>query len=152
MGLDMYLHKAKCRNKEEAEWLKNLYMTAVQSGNEDDLYKAAKELAFNHEELHYWRKHNRLHGYMNKLFNKLKGDNLPNLEFNDVPVLLGMEALIDLEKAVKSKALPKTTGFFFGEDSYTRSSYDHVEEDLKAVEKAKEALQDGHLVYYNSWW
>jgi hypothetical protein len=52
-----------------------------------------------------------------------------------------------LEHAVRSRTLPPTTGFFFGQTD--GSEYD---EDLAFITRARAALARGEAVYYTSWW
>jgi hypothetical protein len=64
--------------------------------------------------------------------------------FNCVNVQLTVSDLEDLELAIKSNALPETTGFFFGASD--------VNDDLAFIAKAREALAVGVTVIYSSWW
>ena len=85
------------------------------------------------EELAYWRKHPNLQGFMEDLWHQ-KGcpgkpespNSLGMSDFNCVPVELDYEDLDNLEKAINSKALPETMGFFFGSDSDERSEEHNV--------------------------
>ena len=120
------------------------------------------------EELAYWRKHNRLQGWMEQLWED-KGR--PNYEpqnngglgdFNCVPVELNLSDLEQLEAHVENKALPETGGFFFGSDSfgwttedgeeYGENDYHYKEDDLQFIEKARKAIEEGKKVFYNCWW
>ena len=98
------------------------------------------------EELANWRKHHDLHGWMENLYNEKGGK---ALSFNCVTVQLEEEDLNRLEEDVKSNQLPQTTGFFFG---INPPNDDTIEEDLEFVQKAREAISDGKVVYYYSWW
>ena len=119
-------------------------------------------------ELAYWRKHNRLQGYMEKLW-ELKGR--PNYEptangglgdFNCVPVELNASDIEQLEASIHNKDLPETGGFFFGNDSFSFTDEDgnpfedgdyfHKETDLKFINDAYKAIAQGKKVYYSSWW
>lgn len=95
-------------------------------------------------ELHYWRKHPNLHGWMQKLYYE-KGGKAES--FNCVPVVLSTEDLDRLETAIRGKGLPHTAGFFFGETDGTES-----DDDLAFITKAREAIAEGETVYYDSWW
>ena len=103
------------------------------------------------EELAYWRKHPNLQGWMENLWVS-KGrphahvDN-PN-EFNCVTLELTLEDLRNLEQDVSNGDLPSTAGFFFGSDS---DEY-YQSKDLEFIEKAREALDNGLTVVYDSWW
>ena len=119
-------------------------------------------------EISYWRKHNRLHGYMEQLWiDKGKpnapadGEN-PMGDFNCVPVRLTLSDLEQLEAHIHNKVLPETGGFFFGNDSYHWSNengkpfeegdYHYKETDLEFIELARKAIEEGKEVYYDSWW
>ena len=95
-------------------------------------------------EIHYWRKHANLHGWMEKLYREKGGS---AHEFNCVAVALTREDLDRLEGDIKAKRLPYTTGFFFGE-----SDGSELDDDLSFIAKAREALSARLTVYYSSWW
>jgi len=117
------------------------------------------------EEIAYWRKHNRLHGWMEKLW-ELKGNEVTQKgfgnSFNRVPVELRLCDLEQLEAVIVNKAMPETGGFFFGHDSFdwededgnplAEGDYYYKEADLEFIEKARKAIADGKKVYYNSCW
>lgn len=103
------------------------------------------------EELAYWRKHPNLQGWMEDLWAS-KGrpnahENSP-YEFNCVPIELTHEDLDALEQAITNNKLPSTVGFFFGSDSDEH----YKEQDLEFVNKARDALDSGLTVTYDSWW
>lgn len=105
------------------------------------------------EELAYWRKHPNLQGWMENLWEN-KGRpgerNERDLlgDFNCIPVELDYDDLNNLENAILNNKLPTTEGFFFGS-----GSDDHYREnDLDFIKKAREALDSGLSVYYDSWW
>jgi hypothetical protein len=106
----------------------------------------------------YWRKHNRLQGWMENLWREQLAEldedaSLLNGDFNCVPVYLTEEDLDELEKAVTQRTLPETGGFFFGSDSYSEYKEDGLfEADMKFIEEAREFLKKGEEVYYSSWW
>lgn len=103
------------------------------------------------EELAYWRKHPNLQGWMENLWYRNGCPNAhednPN-EFNCISLELNEENIDDLEKAINSGELPSTVGFFFGSDS---DDY-YREQDLEFIRKAREALDSGLTVVYDSWW
>jgi len=117
------------------------------------------------EELAYWRKHNRLHGWMEQLYrdkgNRVEEEGLGN-DFNCQPVQLTLSDLEQLEAHVQDKSLPETGGFFFGHDSfgwedesgkpYGDDDYHYKETDLEFIELARKAIAEGKEVYYDSWW
>ena len=103
------------------------------------------------EELAYWRKHPNLQGWMEDLwFSKGR----PNAhedhphEFNCIQLELTKEDLDNLETAVTNGTLPDTVGFFFG----SNSDDIYGQQDLDFIEKAREALDSGLTVVYDSWW
>lgn len=126
MGLDMYANRVK----------KGLITEAV------DFNIAENEET--EQNIHYWRKHPNLHGWMESLYRKKGGQ---DENFNCVNVQLTEEDLVKLEKDIKEGNLPKTSGFFFGESDGTE-----IEDDLSFIRKAKMAIKDGYDVYYTSWW
>ena len=67
--------------------------------------------------------------------------------FNCVNVQLSAGDLDDLELAIKSNALPETTGFFFG-----ASDGSEINDDLAFIAKARQAMADSKTVFYSSWW
>ena len=130
MGLDMYAWKTKT----------------------EDITKDDNE----HIELAYWRKHNRLHGWMGDLWES-KG--YPNnrdedYQFNCIPMELNKKDLLELRQAIKKKEMPDTMGFFFGHDSYDEGEYQKEVDkyDLKFVTDGLRAIRQGYKVVYDSWW
>ena len=126
MGLDMYAWRVKAEN-------------AVGdfdfNGNDEN-----KPI-----ELFYWRKHHDLHGWMENLYASKGGDH----EFNCIPVRLTLEDLDNLEKDIRSKMLPETRGFFFGDNPPDEESNLR---DLDFIDEARVAIEAGDAVYYDSWW
>ena len=126
MGLDMYAFSNKEKPKTEVDFeTKN----------------------FNPEELHYWRKHPNLHGWMHNLYEQKGGDK--HSDFNGDCVVLTLNDLEDLEHDLKQYDLPDTSGFFFGN---SQNDDDELKDDLEFVAKAREAISKGRTVYYTSWW
>lgn len=95
-------------------------------------------------ELHYWRKHPDLHGWMQDLY-YAKGGTAEM--FNCVPVVLTAADLDRLEADLRAGDLPSTCGFFFGATDGSAT-----EGDLAFIAKARAAIADGATVYYDSWW
>lgn len=119
------------------------------------------------EELAYWRKHNRLQGWMENLWHeKLSDGRIPmkddylqsiwgspkELVFNCVYLPLTSEDIDNLERAVNNKDLPETSGFFFGGDSYHDYEQYDKKTDVMFIEKARQALKQGLTIYYSCWW
>ena len=97
------------------------------------------------EEIHYWRKHPNLHGWMEQIYRIKGGDT--NSDFNGDRVVLNNDDLNTLEEDLMEGNLPKTGGFFFGESDGTE-----IDDDLLFVSEAKQAIKEGYTVYYTSWW
>jgi hypothetical protein len=116
----------------------------------------------NDTEIAYWRKHNRLHGWMENLWITKGG--LTTKEdaqtwgssFNGQKLTPTLKDIINLEKDVLAYTLPKTTGFFFGLDSYLEdcplNHYYHFDSDMDFIKKAKELIQEGKTIYYVCSW
>ena len=102
------------------------------------------------EDVFYWRKHNRLQGWMEELYHKKGGKEV----FNCVDVELTLEDIDQLEAAILNKDLPETGGFFFGNDSYSDYEGEHgyKKDDIKFIDNARDELNKGNKVFYSSWW
>ena len=101
-------------------------------------------------ELAYWRKHPNLQGWMEMLWNSRGRPNAheDSDDFNCIPLELTKQDLDDLEEDITNDHLPETVGFFFGsnsDDHYRR-------QDLEFIQKARQALDNGLTVVYDSWW
>lgn len=102
-------------------------------------------------EVFRWRKHPNLHGFMTREWLALPENvGKSSSDFNTQPLYITKEIVERLDACTRPNAqseLPHTTGFFFGEsDDY----YD--EQDRKAVEFMRGAVERGQRVYYDSWW
>tara|TARA_B100001989_G_scaffold177546_1_gene128499 strand:+ start:1188 stop:1595 length:408 start_codon:yes stop_codon:yes gene_type:complete len=128
-------------------------------------YAVPEKESESRKELAYWRKHNRLQGWMEQLWYdkgrpnaQTDGDAMG--DFNCVDLELDANDIDALEEAIENFALPETQGFFFGEDSYlwesegspSSSNYFHKEEDLRFIEEAKKSLDKGEKVVYHCWY
>ncbi len=136
-----------------------------------DMYAYSIDKNGEEEQLADWRKHNRLHGWMEELWEDkgkpYEGD-LDDVEgsfgsqFNCIPLELTFEDLKELQDVVNRKVMPETGGFFFGADSFDwedddgnkpkEGDYFYKETDLQFIRDACKAIRDGKKVYYNSWW
>ena len=126
MGLDMYAFSTKAKPKTEVDFeTKN----------------------FQPDEVHYWRKHPNLHGWMENLYRDKGGDK--HSDFNGDCVVLTNDDLDCLEHDLKQWDLPETQGFFFGNDE---NNEEELKDDLEFVEKAREQIKKGNTIYYTSWW
>lgn len=126
MGLDMYAMRVK---KEHAV--------------SDFEFNSDQQPA---EDLAYWRKFNALHGWMEDLY-RFKGGTAES--FNCTPVRLTKEDIDDLEATINENGLVPRSGFFFGEQ--TIEDYE-LESAKKFIVDARQAMEDGFDVYYDSWW
>lgn len=91
-----------------------------------------------------WHKHPNLHGWMRALY-RAKGGTAEMFN-RGAPVVLTDADLDRLEADVQADRLPFTTGFFFG------FSIGRTEEDMAFIAKAREAIAQGLIVYYDSSW
>ena len=98
------------------------------------------------EQIHYWRKHHDLHGWMNTLY-IAKGGQGP--VFNCNTVRLTLADLDALEADLRANRLPHTEGFFFGNFPPDDES---LADDLEFIRKAREEIEAGKVVLYDSWW
>jgi hypothetical protein len=106
-----------------------------------------------HEDIATWRKHNRLQGWM---------EANPMGDFNCIPLELTLEDIDSLEYAINNFELPETGGFFFGNDSYfwtdeegnpyPDNHYYYKDNDLYFIRKARDLLDKGWKVFFDSWW
>ena len=102
-------------------------------------------------EIAYWRKHNRLQGWMENKYVDEGGME----EFNCVDLELTMNDIDQLEAAMNNKMLPETGGFFFGNDSYENydnDEYGYKKDDEVFINKAIEELNKGNKIIYSCWW
>ena len=118
-------------------------------GLDQNAYKVSQD--GEREELAYWRKHNRLQGWMENKYTDDGGKE----EFNCVSVELTLDDIEQLDVVINNRMLPETGGFFFGSDSY--SDYEderlgYKDDDVKFIEVARNELNKGNKIYYNSWW
>lgn len=110
----------------------------------------------------YWRKHNRLQGWMDALWhakgNVTTEEDKPwGSSFNGQILYLTRDDINQLELDIIGHTLPKTQGFFFGEDSYgyysdDQAVYYHYKNDIDFIKKAKEYLAEGKTIYYRCSW
>lgn len=126
MGLDMYL-----------EGKKHLGFNKTQT--EDGFELKEKTL-----ELGYWRKHPNLHGYIVQNFAGGK-DECQEIELSE-------ENINQIIQAIKDKALPHTTGFFFGssDESDDQPSIEILEKALAWL-KTEVTGEWRSIVYQASW-
>ncbi len=103
------------------------------------------------EQYYYWRKHNRLQGWMENLWLK-KYQPEEHIVFNCEYVELSLQDIVDLENAITNAGLPKTEGFFFGNDSYEYMDNEALQHDLDFIKESKELLAKGKRLWYTSWW
>ena len=110
-----------------------------------------------------WRKHNRLQGWMESLWQSKGCPNAnEDYDFNCVPLQLTSQDIDSLEEAILNFELPETDGFFFGSDSYfwtdendepfRDNDYWYKESDLTFIKEAREMLEKKHRIFYSSWY
>ena len=132
-----------------------------------DMYAYArpprKRNSDNDIEIGEWRKHNRLQGWMQQLWES-KG--CPNAsedgDFNSVEMELTEEDINALEDDILTMTMPESNGFFWGSDSffwtdeegndYPENSYYYLERDLEFVTDARKMLDKKHRIFYSCWY
>jgi hypothetical protein len=124
MGLDMYAFTVDAKDAGDA-------VTDVAMGD-------------NAVELFYWRKFNALHGWMEDLYRLKKG---LRVSFNCTTVRLTSEDLDRLER--EAGTMQPVQGSFFGAQVVYPEQLESVAD---FIAKAREALDYGKAVYYDSWW
>ena len=124
MGLDMYATAIKGKVNSEVDFDTNNIQ--------------------NYEELHYWRKHPNLHGWMQNLYYDKGGK---DDSFNGSDVVLTESDLDSLEQDIIDGNLPNTSGFFFGQTDGSEK-----DDDLLFITNARKAIKEGKTVYYSSSW
>ena len=112
-----------------------------------DQYAISRDSNGENTELAYWRKHNRLQGWMESLWTLKTGKGEDELNCEEME--LTENDLDLLEESIKERSLPETQGFFFGSDSYERET---DEKDLEFITKARQAIKNGEIVIYSCWW
>lgn len=141
MGLDMYAYVAARAGQqndfyEGAEW-------------DPELKESVNPNVERPREIAYWRKHPNLHGWMAELWMKRGGNELRDTNnFNGIELELSWDDLDNLEHAVRNRELPKTSGFFFGNDADEH----YYDQDLEFILMAKAEAFVGLKVFYNSSW
>ena len=112
-----------------------------------------------------WRKHSKLHGWMEALWEKRgRPNNRPEMEgFNCTDLPLTLEDIDRLEADVKARNLTQAKvpemysslgehlGIenLFADDS---SDEDYLETDLEFCKEARESLKDGYEVFYTAYY
>jgi hypothetical protein len=143
MGLDMYAYARPPRKR----------------NSDDDV------------QLSEWRKHNRLQGWMENLWENKGCPNYPEdfnedeamgSAFNMVELQLTRDDIDALEYAIENFELPEANGFFWGSDSYfwdnedgepfPENEYWYKQHDLNFVKQAREMLDKKWRVYYSCWY
>jgi hypothetical protein len=146
VGLDQYAYVAARAGQREEYW----------DGAELDQFgKSVNTKVSEPRELAYWRKHPNLQGWMESLWKHKMHQANRDIEesewgssFNGVELELDAADIDALERAVKKRQLPKTSGFFFG-DEKDQHYYEH---DLEFIRQARAELFMGLKVFYNSSW
>lgn len=122
MGLDMYAYRVKADSV-----IDDFHY------NKDDL---------NTEEIYYWRKHHQLHNWMLDLYRKKGGT---DRNFNCIPLRLTINDLEDLKEDLNEI---HNVMDFADEEDYIEAKHN----DMKFIVQAKNIIEAGDAVYYDSWW
>lgn len=145
MGLDMYAFAVPYNSVDhEASTDFSLAIKSADATAEDENGRPA--------ELAYWRKFNHLHGWMERLYRKRGGTET----FNCVQLRLHPADLDELDTIFESgtpeglaKVLEHTPGFFFGSEEIWEGDVTNTKE---FISKARAALANNKVVFYDSWW
>jgi hypothetical protein len=141
MGLDMYAYVA-AKAGQQAEFYEGSEWDPDHKEHRNPNVNKPRDIA-------YWRKHPNLHGWMAQRWLQREGNELRETDnFNGIEFELTAEDLDDLERAVKKRQLPATSGFFFGSDA----DQHYYNEDLKFIQAARAEMFLGLKVFYNSSW
>ena len=141
MGLDMYAYVA-ARAGQQTEFYEGAEWDADLKEHRNPNVNKPREIA-------YWRKHPNLHGWMAQLWLGRENNELRDAgNFNGIELELTAEDLDNLERAVKKRRLPATSGFFFGTDA----DQHYYKDDLKFIQLARAEMFLGLKVFYNSSW
>ena len=124
MGLDMYLFTAR----------RELITAPVDFGG----------TVVDYSDLHYWRKHHNLHGWMQRLYASKGG---VDIDFNLSPLAFEMEDLAALKAPSATMSCRKCATSF----TAARIALEW-RNDLAAIEKARAVINQGLGVFYAAWW
>ncbi len=113
-----------------------------------DQYAESRDSNGESTQISYWRKHSALQGWMQKLWAIRTGK--PENDLNCHELEITAEDLHQLWTSITNQTLPKTQGFFFGDDSSQDAS--KRGNDLEFVSKAAEAIEAGDKVFYSCSW
>lgn len=108
--------------------------------------KLTEEQHEQREKLAYWRKFNHLHGWMKLLYMHKQGK---SRDFNCNSVRLNPEDLTALELALEQNQLYHMSGFFFGDEKASPEQLNSVH---VFILDARNAIEKGKAVFYDSWW
>jgi hypothetical protein len=141
MGLDMYAYVASKKGQQN-----EYYETAEFDKTVNEFVSTTVTKPY---EIAYWRKHPNLHGWMQRLWErKGKPGGYDDDRFNGIELELNWDDLDELERAIRHRQLPNTSGFFFGDPADNH----YYEQDLEFVNNAKAEVFLGLKVFYNSSW
>ncbi len=114
-----------------------------------------------------WRKHNRLQGWMQELWEdkgrpnaQTEGDSMG--DFNCVDLPLTEQDIDNLEYSIENFELPEAHGFFWGSDSYfwndendkphADNDYWYKESDLAFIKEARKLIKKKYRIFYSCWY
>jgi hypothetical protein len=147
VGLDQYAYVA-ARAGQKEEWWDGAELDPDTRDYRNAKINKPRELA-------YWRKHPNLQGWMESLWKRRMHETNQDIDesewgsaFNGIELELTAEDLDELERAVTHGQLPKTQGFFFGNNSDEH----YRDTDLEFIREARAELFMGLKVFYNSSW
>ena len=137
-----------------------LDMYACSVDKEDHPVKLDQELP---ESTYFWRKHTKLHQFMNDYYFQLVEDgeikepenaaeDKPFGTFNCVPLYLPMGKIRELDELVRHEELPESDGgFFWGHQWQDETAADNKQQDIAFCKWAMNETDKGNYIYYSCW-
>ncbi len=99
----------------------------------------------------YWRKHAKLHTWMEQLYTEKTGASADN--FNCVDLELTLADIERLEADVRNGQLPECSGgLFFGHQWQDEQEDHYKKQDLEFCKWAKATINAQEGVIYSCWW
>ena len=117
MGLDQFAYKTKVKPSKPVDFQEEVYGEDVKR-----------------EEIHYWRKHPNVHGFMEEIYREKGGEH----SFNCRPVELTQEDIDLLAQSILDGELPETSASSLANHLVTRRMmiWNFVKKQVKQLKKA----------------
>ena len=126
MGLDMYLHKRKFKDKD------------------------------NYEELVYWRKANAVRAFFERTLPNFESNGTTRVRKENLEELVDLCQRVLANHDLAPKLLPTQEGFFFGgtdyDEWYFKDLKSTIENVQPVIDSYKDIIDDGYKIEYTEWW